>query len=231
MNTNGGGWTLLLNLNTRDANTRDYFDTDFWTGTAPVGTVADAQTADFKSQAFTESSGTELLMVAHTNGASIFGTANYQLLTNARGQTLQWMMSNLEDVEITGPRVSGTGSVAGPNGGQRTDGDIFIDHEYPVVINSHFSPLDAENFNRLGANYSDAAGVVNFNGHNFGGWGGRHYRSGWGAYYEGAQINGYCDSYGSYGTNARAYNGNNPFTGGNCGGNGTLPVDLMVYVR
>ena len=148
-------------------------------------------------------------------------------LPPATGNTLYWMFNNLSNTTISGTRTANTGSV-GTNGRARNAGDAFVDNSQAIIINSTYQPLDANNETRLGTNYGALCGTINCNGHNYGGWGGRHYRGGWGAYYEGAALNGYCSSQGGFGSNGSAYNGNDAF-------NGCTPlyhdVDMAVFVR
>ncbi len=70
--------------------------------------------------------------------------------------------------------------------------------------------------------------MITCDGHNYGGLGGRHFRSSWGAYWEGAALNGYCNSQGGYGSNGSAYNGSNAFAG--CSPS-LVDVDFAIYVR
>lgn len=232
MSTDGGGWTLVLNLNTNDATTRDYDDATWWTGTAPVGTARNLA-ADVKSRSFTDVTvATELMIVAHQDGtAVVLGSARYDLLPIAQNKSLHTLFNTLNNVAITPVRKAVSGAV-GTNGA-RTAGDAFVDNPHPVIVNSRYSPLDSDNYTRLGTNYSDRCSTISCDGHNYGGIGGRHFRVSWGAYYEGAQLNGYCSTFGAYGTNGRAYNGNNAFLGqsSGCTSQSSKSVDYMVFVR
>lgn len=233
MTDQGGGWTLALDLQTSDGATRHYYDTDFWTGTAQYGSVNAPFLNDYKSPAFSKLPATEIMMLANNDGATM-GTAKYSLIGSAVNNTLYWMFNNLSNTTITGSRTGNSGSV-GSNGRLRNDGESFIDHTYPIIINSTYQPLDATNETRLGTNYAASCGVINCNGHNYGGWGGRHNRAGWGDYYEGSAINGYCSTQGGFGTNGFAYNGNNAFDGNTtgCGASTTAlyNVDMAVFIR
>lgn len=232
MTDQGGGWTLAINLQTSDGNIRHYDDTDFWTGTAQYGNINAPFANDFKSTAFSQVPATELMMMANNLGV-LMGTAKYSLIAPATGNNLYWMFNNLTNTTITGNRTGNSGSV-GSNGRSRNDGDSFIDHTYPVIINSTYQPLDAVNVTRLGTNYAASCGVINCNGHTFGGWGGRTTRASWGAYYEGAAINGYCPTQGGFGSNGSLYTSNNAFDGGIASGCGTTllaTVDMAVFVR
>lgn len=233
MTNQNGGWTLALDLQTSDGVTRHYYDTDFWTGTAQYGSVSAPFANDYKSTAFSKMPATEIMMLANNDGV-VMGSAKYSLVGSAINKTLYWMFNNLSNTTITGNRTGNSGSV-GSNGRLRNDGESFIDHTYPIIINSTYQPLDATNETRLGTNYAASCGVINCNGHNYGGWGGRHYRGGWGDYYEGSAINGYCSTQGGFGTNGSAYNGNNAFDGNTtgCGASTTAlhNVDMAVFIR
>ncbi len=233
MSDQGGGWTLALDLQTSDGATRHYYDTDFWTGTAQYGSANSPFLNDYKSYAFSRLPANEMMMLANNDGSTM-GTAKYSLVGSAINKTLYWMFNNLSNTTITGSRTANTGTV-GSNGRARNDGESFIDHTYPIIINSTYQPLDAANETRLGTNYAASCGVINCNGHDYGGWGGRHFRGGWGAYYEGATINGYCSTQGGFGTNGFAYNGNNAFDGNStgCGASTTAlhNVDMAIFIR
>jgi subtilisin-like proprotein convertase family protein len=57
MTTNGGGWTMLIRLNTNDANTRNSVDTAFWDSATAVGSLSgsdDYISAAYDSLAFTQ---------------------------------------------------------------------------------------------------------------------------------------------------------------------------------
>ncbi len=230
MSSFGGGWTLIVNLDTSDTATRYYTDTAFWTSATTFGSAGTPWLQDFKSQAFNDYSGTELMISAHNDGAPM-GAAHYDLIGGATGQTLHWMLNNLSNTTITNARKDNVGSAIASSGSLRVGGDAFVDNAHPVIVNSNFSPLDSANLTRIGTNYSSVCSTINCNGHNFGGIGGRHFRGGWGTDYEAAALNGYCDSHGSYGTNGQGYNGNNAFFGGNCGNHTNDPVDLAVWIR
>ncbi len=225
MKTEGGGWTLVLNLDTSDGATRHYDDTTFWTGKNPVGSAATWATADFKSSAFEFVTASVFLMRLH-NGGTSKSYSTYGLLPAYAGKTLYYLFGNIGNSTITGARDKHSGSV-GSAGYSRNAGDAFADQVHPIIINSRYSPLDSDNYTRLGTNYVDQCGTINCNGHNYGGWGGRHFRAGWGAYYEGAALNGYCPAEGGYGTNGSAYNGSDAF---GCSGK-YQDVDLAVFVK
>ena len=226
MTSHGGGWTLVLNLDTNDGANRHYFDTDFWTGTKLVGVVASALQNDFKSEAFNLLAAKEMMISAHREGAKE-GTAYYAFESGSTGKTMQALLSTVSNKTVTGNRLGQSGSV-GAAGRLRNAGDAFIDNAHPVIFNSTYQPLDAENFTRIGTNYGSVCGTINCNGHNYGGLGGRHYRSSWGVYYEAAQLNGYCETQGLYGSDHAAYNGNDAGTGCTYV---ARDMDIAVWVR
>jgi hypothetical protein len=231
MTNHGGGWTLALNLNTNDGAIRHYYDTDFWTAPSVYGNANIPFSTDYKSAAFSQFPADELMMFANNNGFQM-GTATYSLIAPASGKTLYWMFNSLANTTITGARTANTGSV-GANGRGRNAGDAFIDNAQAMIINSTYQPLDAANETRLGTNYASVCAIINCNGHTYGGWGGRHSRAGWGAYYEGAALNGYCPPQGAFGTNGSLYSTNNAFNGTTCGTNTSLyhDVDMGVFIR
>jgi cysteine-rich repeat protein len=226
MTTEGGGWTLVLNLDTSDGSVRHYDDTTFWTAKNVVGAANSWASADYKGKSVEIVPGKSFLMRLHNSGTTK-AYATYNLLSDYAGKPLLHLLNTVASAVVTGGRDKQSGSI-GANGRARNAGDIFADHAYPVILNSRYSPVDSDNYTRLGANFSDACGTINCDGHNYGGWGGRHFRSGWGAYYEGAAVNGYCSSQGGFGSNGSAYNGNNAYSG--CSPS-LVDVDLAVFVR
>ena len=65
MTTDGGGWTLALNLDTSDGHVM-WWANSLWTDTKTYGTAKTALVADHKSKAFWELTGTtQLLLVVH----------------------------------------------------------------------------------------------------------------------------------------------------------------------
>ncbi len=234
MDNHAGGWTQVLNLDTNDGGHRHYFDTAFWEGTGQIGSVLSHATSDHRTDAFHRLQPSEILFVAHNEGA-VYGTAVHAFKSPALGMSMQEMLSSLTDTEVTNGKTAGTGSV-GNQGRLRNAGDAFIDHSDALRINSRFQPVDSANYTRLGTDYTGACATVNCNGHQFGGWGGRHNRaSTWGAYYEGSALSGYCNAQGGFGTNGSSFGTNNAFDGtgsGPCSGATELrDVDMMVFVR
>ena len=221
-----GGWTLAMNLDTNDGKNRHYFDDAWWTGKTTAGTITAPLTSDSKTEAFSAQPANEIMIVAHIEG-TVVGAASYEFTAAYKGKTLQDLFSNVADKTVTGTRKSVVGSV-GNNGRARNAGDAFIDNPHALIFNSRYQPKDATNFTRIGTNYASVCGTINCDGHNYGGLGGRHFRSSWGAYYEAAQLNGYCNAQGVYGTDHAAYNGNNAAAG--CG-HVPRDMDFAIYVR
>jgi hypothetical protein len=83
MTTNGGGWTLLFNLDTADNDIRTWSDTDFWTTNIAYGDLKDAKypwKGDFKSEAYSRLKlGNDLMVLVHEGGPKnfIFGKSLY----------------------------------------------------------------------------------------------------------------------------------------------------------
>ena len=226
MDRHGGGWTLVMNLDTNDGGHRHYFDNAWWTAKGTAGNIASPLTSDFKDRAFYEYAAGEIMIAAHREGA-VEGSATYQFTSKYSGKTMQTLLSTVSNVTVTGSRVAAAGSI-GNNGHARNAGDAFIDQSHPLIFNSRYQPADAQNYTRIGTNFASVCGTISCNGHNYGGLGGRHYRGGWGAYYEAAQLNGYCEAQGVYGSNHSAYNGNNAASG--CGYK-TRDMDFAIFVR
>ena len=71
MTTDGGGWTMLLNLDTSDGHVM-WWANELWTNTGTYGNLYPPFEGDHKSSAFTVLDGTtQALLVVHENGAYV----------------------------------------------------------------------------------------------------------------------------------------------------------------
>ena len=196
-----------------------------------VGNVAQGDwfTTDYKSNAIFSLKAKEVMMMAHSDG-SYMGHAAYDVVSEKQQATLHSMLAAGSNHQWTSSAKSQAGSV-GANGRARNAGDGFVDHGFAIYVNSNYSPHDSSNVHRLGpANWAgtSAGSTASINGHNFGGWGGRHERGGWGARYEGAAVCGYCNSQGCFGSNHAQYSSSNACSG--CEYQ-THDVDMAVFIR
>ena len=79
METAGGGWTLLVNLASRDDAIHDYDDVGFWLNENTVGEAGAALTDDYKSSHYYRFGDTsEVMVLAHDQGRPL-GWASYFL--------------------------------------------------------------------------------------------------------------------------------------------------------
>ena len=234
MTTDGGGWTLLFNLDSGDSARHDWNDTTFWLGTGVENDLASGFTGGIKTQAYSQNdSATQLMVLAHDNGTKK-GHATYSIKESYRGKTFHWLMNNVSDAAITTQRLASSGTVGAKLNVWREQtqfGDVFIDHPEAVVLNRQSGWSANENLNRLATTLTN-----NEYPHTFAGIGGRHVNSGYGSLYESSPIFSYCDGtslYGgdsnyaphpSYGTVATAPGCRN-------GSFAWLPVDFAVFVR
>ena len=171
--------------------------------------------------------------LAHNDGA-YKGHAVYTVLDAQKGKTLHQLLVAGSSVVWTGTSTSRDGGV-GSNGRARNAGDGFVDHGFAIAVNSDYKGCSAQaNHHRLGPHNWQTSAVdstVNCNGHNFGGWGGKHYNGGWGSLYEGAALNGYCSSQGCFGNNNQVH----PSAPSNNACSSCSPsghdVDMAVFVR
>ncbi len=242
MNTEGGGWTLLFNLASRDTALHDYDDANFWLTGDTEGSPDTALATGFKSQAYASLDDfDELMILLHDRGTPT-AHATYQVLEPFLGRTLLYLFNNVSNAPITTPRVSGEGTAGttqNPNRSQREYGDLFADHEDAVVLNRSAGWSAQTNYNRFATTLTN-----NDYPHTFGGLGGFHVNSGWGLYYESAPITPYCSTTNGYGEEDTYTVGNyKPISGysfpyqSTCRGTveGTvfiwLPIDTAVWVR
>ena len=70
MTTNGGGWTLVMNVAPTDGNSVGYNNQDFWTGNAEYGNYSNHFSNDYKSPAAYRISGDFLLIQSNGTGGS-----------------------------------------------------------------------------------------------------------------------------------------------------------------
>ena len=243
-----GGWMLALNLDTHDGDVRHYMDDAFWETDVLFGNGSFPFTGDVKTRVFAEAGVTDVLLVAHQQG-TVLGAAEYYLLPIRAGQTLLDLFTTATNEQVTGAVQAQTGAV-GSLGWSQSAGELFVDQGLPVVINSTYVPGPMgtfggvnQNFTRLGADYgcpSLAPSWACSSGYVYGGWGGQHWsahQGGWGARYEGASLNTYCNTRGGYGADGEGWappGASLQASGGawsGCGATANQGIDLTVYVR
>ena len=108
METQDGGWTMVLNLDTSDGHVM-WWGAGEWTNTGTYGTVDNTPFSnDLKTQAYSDLTGTsDVLLVAHEQGI----TQGWKQFTKANGNSLHWYMSQgdntLLGTEVVASDVSG----------------------------------------------------------------------------------------------------------------------------
>jgi hypothetical protein len=189
------------------------------------------------------------MIVAHDNGGSspasyggsggafgsVYAIKPIYTGNGAAGNTLEWMMSQGNNFQVTNGTTSRAGTVGGDSY-DRYSGDIFIDMNYEMYFNSTAAfGTDADNKVRIGTNTANCADL-NCNGHDVGGgYGGQHYRNGtYGLDYTAQPQIGYHNdgtylTYGNAWTNLTGSStvwGNQPAQPAHI-----LMVDFAIYVR
>ena len=103
MTTAGGGWTLMINLDTSDGTPRYYRDDAFWTGTGGYGTPSGALTGDYKDAgAFTRSGAfSDILITAHQEGLTINGYRAWNLSGTSSFETRFASPSSRSPTQLT----------------------------------------------------------------------------------------------------------------------------------
>ncbi|GMV41572.1 MAG: hypothetical protein AMXMBFR64_32880 [Myxococcales bacterium] len=234
MTTDGGGWTLLFNLDSTDGARHDHDDTAFWLGTGVENEMTSALATGIKTQAFTKiEGGTEMMVLAHTKGVKK-GFATYTIKQSYRGKSMHWLMNNVTAGTLTSKRKAAGGTVGATLNVDRPQpefGDPFINHDEALVVNRQNAWGAAENKARLATTLTNTS-----YGHTFDGLGGRHFYGGWGLMYESAPITSYCDErnlYGADGNYAGHPSGGNVASTPSCrhGAFAWLPIDTAVFVR
>ncbi|MEC9073264.1 MAG: fibrinogen-like YCDxxxxGGGW domain-containing protein, partial [Myxococcota bacterium] len=110
MDQSGGGWALLLNLDSGDGDRKDYTRTDFWAEPGVLGATAAPFASDYKGESFSAMTGhSEVLLVAHNQG-TLLGHSTYTLLPEHAGKSLLFMLTNNTHVAITGAPNSQSGA-------------------------------------------------------------------------------------------------------------------------
>ncbi len=106
MTYDGGGWTLLFNLNTSDSAVRSWGDTTFWLGNGVYGNVVSPFSSDYKGQAYSSLPLTgEVMMWVHNDGSTNYGHAVYDVATAYKTSTL-YSAINTGDIVLTDVRKS-----------------------------------------------------------------------------------------------------------------------------
>ncbi len=231
----GGGWTMVFNLDSGDNKRHTYDDVAFWTQSGVEGDAAQPLASGSKTLAFSTLGGKELMVVAHDNGKEM-ARGGYDLLAAYQNKSMLTLFGGGE-ATISGNRKFQAGSVGATLNTKRDQkrvGDPFVDpnNTEPLVVNKQSGWSSNANKARLMTTATNGQ-----YGHTFSGIGGHHIHSGWGMNFESAPIVSYCDCTNLYG-NASNLEGNGQ--GLTLGGNGGcydpglfkfLPVDLAVYIR
>lgn len=238
----GGGWTLVLNLDTNDGAMRGYSDTDFWLKPDKLyGVASTALQNDFKGMAFGTVPGGEILVWAHKEGgewSTPSAWARGTVVSGLQGKTMADWLAQPANTPLSTGKVDVSGSVSKPGAYSRNAGDVFIDNALPFILNSTGKGgTDAQNTVRIGTDFGSICAIVDCNGHNVqGGYGGYHIRPSSGGYpltYEAEPSFGYHPGPMGFGDNFVNNNGcGNSVWSNTCGPtSATLQVDFAVFVR
>ncbi len=125
MNLAGGGWTLVLNLDTSDGHVM-WWGNGLWTNGTAFGIPATALTADHKSEAYSSLTGaSEIMLVVHDEGSVI----GHKRFAKSNADTL---LSHLQGPEntIVGTAVTGadTANLAPQERLVRLSTQLFANH-------------------------------------------------------------------------------------------------------
>lgn len=105
MTTLGGGWTLVMNVDTSDGNVMHY-DNALWTNASSYGTVPSSllNANDYKNgSAFTALTGSQLMVSVHAEGTS-YTSASYNL--NEVAKTFSYYFNKGVNIQLTSSVVS-----------------------------------------------------------------------------------------------------------------------------
>ncbi len=108
MTIDGGGWTMLLNLDTSDGHVM-WWANDLWTNTSTHGDVSTPLGGDHKSQAYMElGAGSRILLVVHEQGSVV----GWKSFNKSGGDTLAtYMAAGDNNLMTTSVQSSDTSSV------------------------------------------------------------------------------------------------------------------------
>ena len=235
MTTDGGGWTLLYNLDTNDSSTRHFDDENFWVNNSVVGDADNALTEDFKAGAYnTLPIGTEVMIWVHAEGSNSYGKALYNVAEQYQTQPMLALMGQ-DDLVLTSTRAS---VISGSSHGVSAS-DAFVDRSEAIKLNAH-----REGSGHTGRWFYDntrVATTVSYDpnsGHQVSGMGGDHAidctcSNGYGWYYEVQMFQSYCNVW-RIGSNQE--NNSHPGSGngfGNCPQNSGTDhqIDYAMFVR
>ncbi|MFA5023488.1 MAG: fibrinogen-like YCDxxxxGGGW domain-containing protein [Patescibacteria group bacterium] len=228
MTTDGGGWTLLFNLNTNDANVRNWNDTTFWLGSGTEGNTVNAFSTDYKSKAYSALTlDGEVMMWVHNDGSTNYGHAVYDVVNDYRTSTLYSAM-NAGDIVLSAMRKSCADCGSAPY-----NTETFIGRSEALELNEQKSGSG----HGSGSSYTYArVSTTGLPGdsHYVWGLGGDHdcqcSCGHWGWSYEAQFYQSYCDIY-SIGTRNgggwtdKGYNDNDNCSAGNAA------IDYALFVR
>lgn len=139
MTTDGGGWTLVLNIDTEDGNVV-WYNEGFWTSSSDQGTVANARTADYKSGgAFTNIDGTDLMIEIHHEGVTQAWRAWSLISTN----NLSTFFNGGLNQTIT------SASTASANTGTLMSTEVILDAGNIIVNSLNDGPSEINDYDRV----------------------------------------------------------------------------------
>jgi len=229
MVTAGGGWSLIFNLNTSDANTRHFKDTKFWVEKDSAGAMDAPFVEDCKSDAFsTLLLGSEIMVWVHNQGNTNFGRAIYNVLDDFQENTFHELFAQ-NNLVISSPRA--TKEAGDPH--KVSAKDPFLDETHAIKLNALRSmPGHSGKDMRDHTRFATAVPYGN-GGHEVSGLGGDHGISctccgGYGWLYEAQMHQSYCSVW-RIGTN-QANNGY-PCNGYSSCNSSKTDVDYAVFVR
>jgi hypothetical protein len=242
MQTDGGGWTGIININAQSGNNRHYSDTSFWQADNTYGSANSFLTAESKNKAFKDLSGFDEIMIKTHHDGSEKGRGRWEMLPGYQNSSMYDIMNIAQSsrgTKITGNRVYQTGSTGVINNSER-GGNSNLKCEFTDSYGGYELRVNWYGNGGAYAKYSDSNDTVNFvrlttgigdpqesgsmgYSHSFSGFGGHHERPA-GSYvynFDFATYTEYC------GLVPRAtYNQSTP-----CGTIYQYNIDAAIFVR
>jgi hypothetical protein len=113
MSTNGGGWMLIMNIDTNNGSNHHWADTTFWQGDNTYGSAANGLTDHYKCRGFRHTANFDEIMIVNHIEGSYQSRGIWSLLSGYHASSLYTMLNignSLSGTTISGSRTYQTGN-------------------------------------------------------------------------------------------------------------------------
>ncbi len=145
MDTNGGGWSLMMNLDTSDGNVRYYRDDTWWTGSGNFGSADNAYGNDFKAGGVLTANWDEIMIRVHHENLDTMGWRSWSLPSGTNMQSkFNGAKSRSANVLTTGSTGSDVSGLPSADVVVRPGGNLHFNMEWGATGSYDLARLRAD---------------------------------------------------------------------------------------